>query len=107
MSKKSLSFKGYVFAESLIALSLMTLVIGGLLSANHFLFGKTVQLNNQLSMQRILYDEINYYEKYGEISSKMIQRNGKKYSLTVIQDGEKLVKVEICHEETSFVVERQ
>lgn len=107
MSKKSLNFKGYVFAESVIALSLMTLVIGGLLSANHFLFGKTAQLNDQLSLQRVLYDEINFYEKYGEISSKMIQRNGKEYSLTVIKEGEKLVKVEINHEETTFAVERQ
>ncbi|MBL1223963.1 hypothetical protein [Enterococcus sp. BWR-S5] len=107
MLKKSVNFKGYVFAESLIALSMMTAVISGLLSVNHILFSKTLNLNNELLMQRVLYEEMMYVDKYGQVDAQEIHRNGKNYYVTIVQEEEKWIKAEIRHEKAIFSIERR
>ena len=105
MLKRSLRFKGYVFAESMIALSMMTTVIGGLLSANSFLFGKATALNERLAMRRVLYEEVRYYERYESASEQRITREGKHYVVMIIQNENKLIKAEIRNEAETFIIE--
>lgn len=107
MPKISSHFSGYIFAESLLALSLMTLVIGGFLSANYFLYSKTSDLNSQLTLQRVLYEEVADHERYEEVSSQTVYRSDKEYFVTIAQDGEKWIKAEVRHGIETFSIERQ
>lgn len=64
MLRKLNNYKAYILFESLIALSLLCMIVGSYLSLNTFLFKKNKQAIDRLQLHRVLYEEVNHYENY-------------------------------------------
>lgn len=83
----------------------MTVILLSLLSVNHFLFSKTSMLNDRMTMQRLLYEALKEYEVSGSVAKNMIDREGKSYTLTIVQDEGKLTRVEIEDGKETFSIQ--
>ncbi|MHC5215334.1 competence type IV pilus minor pilin ComGE [Enterococcus sp. LJL128] len=105
MSKKFIKYNGYLFIESFLALTMLTLIIGTYLSVNSLLLEKTKAQETQLEMKRLLYEEVRHYENYGGTASKVIFRNNTYYQLSITLENKKIVKAAIKNGEESFAVE--
>lgn len=95
MLKKSKTYKGYILLEGLFSLGLLCLIIGSYVLFNQFLLQKNRQVQDQLSLHRVLYEEIKRYENYGGKLQAEISVNGINYQLHFYKNHQELLEVEI------------
>ncbi|MGX7264346.1 competence type IV pilus minor pilin ComGE [Enterococcus crotali] len=107
MLKEFNHYKGYILFESLLALGLLCLVIGGYVSLNTFLLKKNKQVTEQLSLHRVLYEEVKRYENHGGPLLKEVQVENKNYQLRFYKASDRLVEVEITDGKESFTLKKE
>lgn len=107
MSKKSNNYSGYVLFESLIALGLLCLIIGSYISLNTFLLKRNRQANNQLSLHRVLYEEMKRYEHYGGSLIQDVHIDNSYYQLHFYKKENKLIEVEIVNGQERFKIKKK
>lgn len=107
MLKKSNHYKGYILLESLIALSLICVVIGSYISLNTFLLKKNKQSSDQLVLYRVLYEEMKYYENHGGPLIQERYLDHRSFQLRFNKVGNKLIEVEIIDGKESVTIKKE
>ncbi|GGC87063.1 competence type IV pilus minor pilin ComGE [Enterococcus wangshanyuanii] len=107
MSKKSISYKGYILLEGLISLGIIGIIVGIFMSSSTFLLSKKAKATDELTLHRILYEEMKGYETYGGAMQKKIEHNGRTYSFYIHKTKDKIDKVVITDGEEQFFLEQK
>lgn len=106
MLKELKTYKGYILLEGLFALGLLCVIIGSYVSFNQFLLQKNQQVLEQLSLHRVLYEEIKRYENYGGKLQSEICLNGIDYQLNFYKNHQELLEVEITDEKERLSIKK-
>lgn len=88
----------------MLSLSILVLLLvsyGGLITD---LLQRTKQASEQLTMQRLLYEETRAYKKVKN-TKKQVQREGKHYEITFIQQDNHLLAVQITNGKDQIIIE--
>ena len=107
MSKKLLNYKGYLLLESLLALTLVSLMITSYLSLNTFLFQKNKKMTNQQTMLRILYEEISEYKSHGGDLQREIVQENQTFKVKLVVSETELIGAEISGNDDNFKLEKK
>ncbi|MCB5951932.1 hypothetical protein LI951_07630 [Enterococcus sp. BWT-B8] len=107
MLKKFLNFSGYFFIESLVSLTILTVVIGGYLSVHTVLFSKAKPYEERLAMKRVLYEEMKEYKHYGGSAVRKVLREKKEYFVTIIEQDGEIKAATVENGKDVFTIERQ
>ena len=106
MLKKLVGSKGYIFLEALLALTILTVVIGGFLSVDSILLSKGKAQEQRLVMKRILYEQLRAYEAHATLPSDIIVHEGKEYYMTVVLGETGVSAITIACGEERFTIEK-
>lgn len=106
MSKKLLKYKGYLLLESLLALTLVSIIIISYLSLNTFLFQKNKKMIDQQAMFRILYEEISDYNSHGGRLEREIIQGDQVFTVKLLINKTELIGAEISGDDDYFKLEK-
>lgn len=106
MSKKLFQYKGFIFLESLIAVTLTCFIIGSYFSMMTFLLKSKQEKFTELMLRRILYEEVRQYEQSGGSLHRRRLVGGQEFLITFSMQALDLVKIEITNGKRSFAIER-
>ena len=107
LSKKSLNYRGFLLFESLLAMSLVCLMIMTYVSLNNFLFQNNQKIVNQQIMLRILYEEVSDYKfNEGNLEREIIEKDIV-FKIRLIKKGTELIGAEISGNKDYFRLEKK
>ena len=107
MSKKSSHYRGYIFLESLIAFTLTCFIIGNYFSLMTFLLKSKQENFDEITLRRILYEEIKQYEHHGGSLQRRRTINNQEYDITFSINAQKPLKMEITNGKRTFKIEKE
>ncbi|WP_225534269.1 MULTISPECIES: competence type IV pilus minor pilin ComGE [unclassified Enterococcus] len=107
MSKKSIDYKGYILLEGLVSFGIMGIIVGIFMSSSTFLLSKKAKATDELTLHRILYEEMKNYENHGGGMQKKVQLNGRTYSFYIYKTKNKIDKVVITDAKEQFSLEQK
>ncbi|EOI03080.1 hypothetical protein UAY_00827 [Enterococcus moraviensis ATCC BAA-383] len=107
MIKRSFNYKGYILLESLIALSIVCLIVLGYMSSNTFLLKKNKQAIEELALYRMLYEETKHYENHGGELRRTIKKRDKEYQLYFYKGDDELREVEIMDGKDKIKIKKE
>ena len=107
MSKRLLNYKGYLLLESLLALTLVSLMISSYLTLNTFLFQKNKKTTNQQTILRILYEEISDYKSHGGDLQREIVQGNQTFKVKFVTSDTELIGAEISGNDDEFKLEKK
>lgn len=101
MLRKSNNYQAYILFESLIALSLLCMIVGSYFSLNTMLLKKNKQAMDRLQLHRALYEELTHYENY-----KVFTTNDN-YQVHFYKVNNKLSGVEITDGQETIILKKE
>lgn len=104
MSKKSNRFKGYLLIEALFSLGILGMITGIYMTVNLSLLNKNRQLLDQLSLYRVLFEELQLYDLTAGNITKDRMINDKEVKINFSKNEKELIKVEILNEKDHFFI---
>lgn len=106
MSKKFIHYSGFIALESLMTIALLYFIVINYISFSNFLLQKREDQNQKLECYRILYEQVKLARTNRDFSSRVIEQNGKNYTIEFTEKNHTIVKAVIFNGDQIYEIEK-